>query len=104
MDYTGAPLREEQLRSATKREIVTRIIRNLMGIAQRSELNDATLRYLDLIVTLNPDSSLERLNRGMLRLRAGESAGARQDLKWLLDSSPPGIDLDRVAELYRRMP
>ncbi len=103
MDYTGAPLREEQLRTATKREIVTRIVRNLMGISQRSELPDDTLRYLDLIVALNPDSSMERLNRGMLRLRSGDTPGARQDLKWLLDNNPPGIDLDRVAEVLRAL-
>lgn len=103
IDYTGAPLRAEQLRNATKREIITRIVRNLLGIAQRSELPNDTLRYLDLIVALNPDSSLERLNRGMLRLRGGDTPGARQDLKWLLDNNPPGIDLDRVAEVLRAL-
>ena len=103
IDYTGAPLRDEQLHTATKREIVTRIVRNLLGIAQRSELPDDMMRYLDLIVALNPDSGMERLNRGMLRLRSGDTAGARQDLKWLLENSPPGIDLDRVAAVLRSL-
>jgi len=100
---SGLRLRDEHLRAATKRELVARILRNLMSVAERNESPAAALRYLDLIVALYPESALERLTRGMLRLRTGNNAGAREDLKWLLDTAPPGLDLDRVGELYRSL-
>jgi regulator of sirC expression with transglutaminase-like and TPR domain len=101
--YTGGPLRAEHLRSATPRELIARLLRNLMAAAEREDKPEDSLRYLDLIVALQPESALERLSRGMLRLRLGDSAGAREDLQWLLDTAPPGLDLERVAELYRSL-
>lgn len=61
------------------------------------------MKYLDLIVELAPDAALERWSRGMIRLQQGERAGAKSDFRWLLDHQSPGIDLERVEELYRRL-
>jgi serine protease Do len=72
-------------------------------VAERDEAPEDSLRYLDLVVALNPEPALDRLTRGMLRLRLGDTPGAREDLKWLLDEAPPGLDLERVAELYRSL-
>jgi regulator of sirC expression with transglutaminase-like and TPR domain len=99
----GTRLREEHLRSATKRELISRILRNLEAVAEREDAAAATLRYLDLIVAIYPESALERLRRGMVRMRSGDAAGAREDLKWLLDAAPPGLELDRIEELYRSL-
>jgi serine protease Do len=101
--YTGTRLRVEHLRTATRRELIARMLRNLLAAAERDEAPEDSLRYLDLVVALNPEPALDRLTRGMLRLRLGDTPGAREDLKWLLDEAPPGIDLERVAELHRSL-
>jgi regulator of sirC expression with transglutaminase-like and TPR domain len=101
--YAGSRLREEHLRAPTKKEIIARILRNLMAVTERGDAPESVVRYLDLIIAIYPESALERLTRGMLRLRSGDLPGARDDFKRLLDTAPPGLDLDRVAELYRSL-
>lgn len=101
---TGAPLRAEHLKAAAKRDIIIRMLRNLSGIAQRTESASDSIRYVDLIVALSPDAPMERLDRARLRLQSGDVIGAKADFKWLLDNGPPGIDLERVEELYRSLP
>src|SRR6266567_3177546 len=54
--FTGGPLRDEHLKPARKREIIIRMLRNLRGIAERSQASADGLRYLDLIVALTPES------------------------------------------------
>ena len=55
------------------------------------------------IVAISPDSPADRLDRARLRLQSGDSTGAKQDFKWLLDNESPGIDLERITEIYRAL-
>jgi serine protease Do len=103
IEYTGEALKDEHLKPATKREIVIRMLHNLVGLSERAEAGIDPLRYLDLIIALAPDSAVDRLNRARLRLQNRELPEAKQDLRWLLDHEPPGIDLDRVAELFHSL-
>jgi len=100
---TGARFRGEHLRRSGPVETISRLLTNLMGVAEQSGKPETGLHYLDLIVTLNPDAAIERLQRGMLRLRMGDNAGAREDLSWLLEAEPLGLDLERIAELLRTL-
>jgi regulator of sirC expression with transglutaminase-like and TPR domain len=100
MRQTGAVLTQDHFKPATKREIIVRMLRNLFGIAESTA---ASLRYLDVIISLSPDSPIERLDRVRLRLQSGDADGARKDLKWLLDHAPPGIDLERITELFHSL-
>jgi regulator of sirC expression with transglutaminase-like and TPR domain len=103
LEATGEGFRDADYRRATKREIIVRILRNLLGIVQRGDTAAETLHYLDAIVVLSPDSVPDRLGRAQLRLQTGDTAGAKADFKWLLDRQPPGVDLERVAEFYRTL-
>jgi S1-C subfamily serine protease/regulator of sirC expression with transglutaminase-like and TPR domain len=89
--------------SATKKEIIIRMLRNLANWAERSESPKNSLRYLDVVVALAPDAPLERLGRAMARLGTGDTAGARQDLQFVIEAEPPGIDLRRVEDLFQRL-
>ena len=100
---TGEGFRDSDYRSATKREIIVRILRNLISVAERKELNADPTRYLDLILALTPDSVGDRLSRARLRLQGGDIPGAKEDFKWLLDQQPASVDLERIAELYRSL-
>jgi regulator of sirC expression with transglutaminase-like and TPR domain len=102
-EVTGEGFRDIDYRSATKREIIVRMLRNLLGLSERGENGPDPLRYLDLIVALVPDSVSDRLARASLRLQSGDTAGAKVDFKWILDQQPGGIDLERIAEVYRTL-
>lgn len=94
---------EEDFQPAKKRDIITRILRNLLGIAQRNRNAGDTLRYLDVLVALNPDSPSDRLNRARFQMQRGENASAKEDLRWLLEHEPAGVDLERLTEWYRSL-
>lgn len=94
---------EEDFRPARKREIITRMLRNLLGIAQRDGTATEILRYLDVIVELNPESAADRLNRARANIQRGDNAAAKTDIRWLLDHEPPGVDVERLGELYRSL-
>ncbi|HXI52722.1 MAG TPA: tetratricopeptide repeat protein, partial [Candidatus Saccharimonadales bacterium] len=103
LEATGEGFRDADERSATKREIIVRMLRNLLGIAVSGEPGSDPLRYLDIIIALMPDSVRDRMERAQLRLQTGDTAGAKADFKWVLDQQPPGVDLERLAELYRSL-
>jgi len=102
-ESTGEGFRDADFKPATKREIIVRILRNLLGIAQDHQSAADALGYLNVIVGLNPDSVIDRLKRAHLRLQSSDSAGAKEDFKWLLDHQPPGVDLESIAEVYRSL-
>src|SRR5690606_35887830 len=98
---SGRPLREEHLTPVSKRQIITRMLHNLMGLAQESEDIPGMLRYVETIVAVNPEAAQERWFRAVLRFQTGEHHGAADDVDWLLERNPEGIDLGRVREFSR---
>lgn len=98
-EATGEGFREEHLAPASKRDIVVRMLRNLQAFAERTGDTADALPYSDLLVAVSREPG-ERLTRARLRLQRGDVVGAREDLRWLLDARPAGIDLDRLTELY----
>ncbi len=100
---TGGELREEHLKPTTKREIIVRMLRNLIGINNGGEAPQGGLHYLDTLIALSPDAAGERLNRALLRAQSGDKIGAKEDISWLLDRDAPGLDTNRLRELYRSL-
>ena len=104
--YAGVPVRSEFLRPATKREIIVRMVTNLQGFTERSDGAAASLHYSDLLVTIAGDPRAEagqRIDRARLRAVCGDPNGARADLRWILEAAPPGVDVKKLAEIYRRL-
>lgn len=99
----GATLQDEHLIPASETTIITRVLRNLVSIAFQREEPTGPIRYLDLILAIDPSASMERWGRAMLRLQAGQNAAAKEDFAWLLEHQPRGIDLDRVLEIYNSL-
>jgi serine protease Do len=102
LERGGTRLQDEHLKAAAKRDIIIRMLRNLLR-ASGGEDPNAAAGYLDVIVALAPDSAPDRVQRARLRLSLGDRTGAREDLAWLLDREPPGIELDVVRQLYRSL-
>jgi regulator of sirC expression with transglutaminase-like and TPR domain len=100
---TGGPLKEEHLATVDKRAIVVRMLHNLSGIARKEEDAKRLLRYVDAILTVDPDEAEDRMLRTLLRAHLGDRAGAIADADWLLEHEPPGLDRARVLKLRDRL-
>ena len=95
---TGGPLLKSHLRAYSKKEIVVRMLRNLVSIAQGESDVERMLTYIDTIVAIAEESGQERWYRAMLRYQTGRVEEALADVEWLLDHPPPGVDFTRIRE------
>ena len=86
-----------------KRAIIQRMIYNLKGISIEEKDYHAALRYVDLLIALDPDDAQEHLSRALLHLQNGQGDKAKPDLEWLFEKKPEGIHLSRLRELYNRL-
>src|SRR5262245_6722774 len=102
-EASGQPLKEEHLAAATKKAIVVRMLHNLLGLADRAEDREGMLRYFDTILAVEPDAGPERWNRALLRFQTGQRKEALEDVDWMLEHAPKGVDRDRLLELRQMM-
>jgi len=91
----------EEHRSATKREIVARIIHNLINSVSESDGAVKLAQYYELVVEVEPSSDFARVRRALARWQAGNTDGARADLIWLLEHDSPNVNRRRVESLLR---
>jgi regulator of sirC expression with transglutaminase-like and TPR domain len=101
LDNTGEPIQPEHLRTVTERQILLRMLQNLLGVAQQRKDREAMLRYLQALVTLDPDLTRERGLRAMLRFETGRKQAAIADLDWFLQNKPDGIDLEQIQKMQQ---
>jgi serine protease Do len=99
--FTGQEVREEDLRPVSKKAILIRMLHNLLGLTRRDGDVDGALRYLDAILAIAPDAANERFLRAVARSQKGNKAGAREDVEWLVEHEPEGVNRERVLELRR---
>jgi len=93
---------EELLRPATKKEIVVRMINNLIGVVGGEDgMRAEMVPYLNLILEIDPASWRQRGQRAMIRMRGKDVAGARQDISKILESPPPEMDDEQIQQLQR---
>jgi regulator of sirC expression with transglutaminase-like and TPR domain len=95
------PLRREHLRSATKLEILLRILRNLKNASMRAEDLPRALAAVERIMILNPGDHAELRERGMILAKLGLATKALVDLETYLRLDPDAIDTDEVWEHVR---
>jgi regulator of sirC expression with transglutaminase-like and TPR domain len=95
---------EESLAPASKRDILLRMLRNLLGNAfDETRSIRESLPYLDLVLEIDPKAAAERLTRARLRQRLGEKAAAREDVSWLIQNFPDDGPPELIQQLDRWM-
>ncbi|MCR9229683.1 MAG: tetratricopeptide repeat protein [bacterium] len=88
----------EFLKSQPKREIIQRMLRNLLNLARDDEDVQAMLRYVETMIAIDEELLQERWLRAVLRYQTGRIAEAIADTDYLLEKSPEGFDLRRIHE------
>jgi len=94
-------LRAEHLRSATKLEVLVRIVRNLKGAYMRSSDLPRALAAVERILILDPDDHSEIRERGDLLAKMGLATKALVDLETYLRLEPDAADADEVWDQVR---
>lgn len=97
----GVALTDAHLKAVGKRAIVVRILHNLLNLTRDERDLDGALRYLDAIVAVDASAAQERWMRAVLNYQLGHRPESRTDVEWLLEHSPPGVNLRDVRGLER---
>lgn len=100
-DITERRLRDEDLAAVKKRSIIVRMLQNLLNVAEREKDTDSMLRYLDAIVAVALDAAQHRGMRAVLRHKTGDRDGALQDVDWLLEHQPQGLNVEALRDFRR---
>ncbi|MCA8982282.1 MAG: transglutaminase family protein [Planctomycetaceae bacterium] len=86
------------------RKILTRMIRNLQGLAEGEEDYAQILRYLNLLAHIDTENAVEhRYLRALLLIRNRDRQAAEQEIAWLRTHVKPGeqVEQSHLDELQR---
>ena len=87
-DLTGHRLTDDDFEPAPKKEIISRMLRNLIRSAEQDRDSKARLRYLDALLAINPKDNYMRAMRAMILYAEGRFARALEDIE--LDQGKSG--------------
>jgi regulator of sirC expression with transglutaminase-like and TPR domain len=95
-DEISAEQLQTQFEPVAKRAIIVRMLTNLLGVAG----SDAAVhRYTNALLALQPEHGPFHFLRAIVRFRLDNKEAAREDVEWLLEHKPAGVDLERVMDL-----
>ncbi len=89
---TSVAFSEEQLVPVKKRQILTRMLTNLKRTYLGTDDAGAAWPIVEKMVLLNPESAIDRRDRGLVAYRLNNFAQARQDLRYYLEHRPDAAD------------
>ena len=87
---------DQFLEPASKRQILSRLLRNLKGIYRQADKPERLLAVLNRMLAISPNASAELRDRGFLYQRLECWRYAMKDLSEYLDREPDAPDLDDV--------
>ncbi len=90
----------EDLRPQSPAQILTRVVRNLMGIAGNGRDGESLLRYAEALVAIDSQSPEFRVMRAQLRGLTDRRSLALEDLQRLLQEDSPGLDRRAIQQLH----
>ena len=88
---------------ASETEIINRILRNLLRSADWDRDSSASLRYLDALVSINPNDRYHRTLRAMTHYGLGSFVEALIDINYLIDQDPQDPANAPLIEIKRRL-
>jgi regulator of sirC expression with transglutaminase-like and TPR domain len=102
--YGGMVRMQDQfLRSATKRDMIHRLLVDLKGLYVNVHDDERALAVIERLLLLWPDSPGEQRDRGMLLVKLGRASEAKAQLEEYLEFAPQAADAARIRSLVRRL-
>ncbi len=100
---TGRTWDDSALAAQTARQIVVRILRNLLNLANESQDPDAALRYVETILALDPESLSDQLLKAVLCYNTQRYEEGIDVTEKLIQSNSPDLRLDQLRNLQGQM-
>ncbi|MDO8461638.1 MAG: tetratricopeptide repeat protein [Deltaproteobacteria bacterium] len=97
------PFHKKLLRASTKKEILTRMLTNLKMIYLSRKNCEMALRMTNHIVSLNPNSTQEIKERGILYHQLDCVQQAIEDFKTYLVQEPQAVDREAIEQYIREL-
>ena len=89
------------LRAASKLDMIRRLLVNLKGLYLNVQDDERALFVVERLMLVQPASAGERRDRGMLLLKLGREAEAKEQLRRYLAFAPGAADARRIRSLGR---
>ncbi len=102
-DLTGFRLTDDDFKPAPKKEIISRMLRNLIRSAEQDRDSKARLRYLDALLAINPKDNYMRAMRAMILYAEGRFARALEDIDRLIKENPESPETAPLLEIRDRL-
>lgn len=104
-DSVGGPLEWDPgfLAPVSNREFLSRILRNLKAVYLQRQDQVRALTMIEFSLAIDPDSTLDRRDRGIIHYQLGNSAEALDDLQFYLEYAPHGHDTEGVHQLVSEL-
>jgi regulator of sirC expression with transglutaminase-like and TPR domain len=97
------PLRPEFLEAVTHRQFLIRMLSNLKAIYLQKGDFQRGLAVVERLLSLMPESVMERRDRGLLYYQLGRWEDARPDLEHYLAEMPAAQDAPLINQLLQRI-
>ena len=91
------------LEPQSTKQIIERMIRNLLGLAEGERNDRRVLRYLELLVGISPDNPEFRAKRMEMRARTDHPEAAIEDAEWFIEHQSEGIDIYQLKQFKARL-
>jgi regulator of sirC expression with transglutaminase-like and TPR domain len=96
-------VRDDFLRTATRHDMLVRLLRNLKGVYMNVRDDGLALGAVERILLLRPDLPGERRAGGLLSARLGRTHEAVEHLEAYLEAEPHAGDAERIRSLVRKL-
>ncbi len=84
-------------------DIVTRMLVNLLSLAESSRDDERVLRYLETLVAIDPENADLRARRPEIRARTERLTESLEDVDWFLAEQPAGTNLEGLRQLKQQL-
>lgn len=100
---TGRAWDDESLIAQTSKQIVIRMMRNLLNLANESQDPEAALRYVETILALDPESLSDQLLKAVLCYNTQRYDEGIEVTDRLIQSHSPDLRLDQLRQMQEQM-
>ena len=102
-EITGRKLTDNDFKPASNRDIITRMLRNLIQSSESQNDTTSTILYIDAILAIDPKDSYTRAMRAMIHYGAGHYEKALEDIDNLISENPDGPEFAPLVEIKKRL-
>jgi regulator of sirC expression with transglutaminase-like and TPR domain len=100
---TGLRLNDKDFVPASKRDIITRMLRNLIHTAESQRNSSDRLLYINAILAIDPTDSYTRALRAMIHYGEGQFQNALKDINNLISENPNNPEMAPLLEIRNRL-